>query len=85
MQGLPVKEWRRGDFFLSTDVALVDLDAVNTAFASDFMPWAVGLPKDMLRMAINSSLCLGLYHCPETTMPQSGTATTNYSLGSVSK
>lgn len=72
MQGLPVREWRRGDFFLSTDVALVDLDAVNTAFASDFMPWAVGLPKDMLRTAINNSLCLGLYHHPEIN-PQSGT------------
>lgn len=73
MQGLPVREWRRGDFLLSTDVSLVDLDAVNTAFASDAMPWAVGLPKDTLRTAINSSLCFGLYHCPEE--PQSGTAT----------
>lgn len=66
MQGLPVKEWRRGDFLVSTDVSLIDMEAVNSAFASDSMPWAVGLPEDVLRTAINSSLCLGLYHCPKT-------------------
>lgn len=64
MQGLPVKEWRRGCFLLSTDVTLIDMEAVNSAFASDSMPWAVALPEDLLRTAINSSLCLGLYHCP---------------------
>lgn len=72
MQGLPIKEWRRGDFFLSTDVALIDLDAVNAAFAADFMPWATELPEDTLRTVINSSLCLALYHWPETE-PRSGT------------
>ncbi|SPO04834.1 related to GNAT family N-acetyltransferase [Cephalotrichum gorgonifer] len=65
MQGLPTKEWRRGEFLLSTDVGLIDLDAVNDAFASDSMPWAVRLPLDTLRTAINSCLCFGLYHCPE--------------------
>lgn len=71
MQGLPVKEWRRGDFLLSTDASLIDIDAVNAVFASDYMPWAVKLPEDLLRTAINSSLCLGLYHSPEE--PDTGT------------
>ena len=66
MQGLPVKEWYRDDFFVSTDVSLIDMEAVNSAFASNSMPWAVGLPEDLLQTAINSSLCLGLYHCPKT-------------------
>lgn len=65
MHGLPVKEWHRDGFLVSTDVSLIDLGAVNSAFASDSMPWAVGLPEDLLRTAINSSLCLGLYHCPK--------------------
>lgn len=65
MQGLPVREWRRGDFLLSTDTSLIDLEAVGTAFDSDTMPWAVKLPDDLLRIAINSSLCLGIYHSPE--------------------
>lgn len=73
MQGVPIEQWRRGDFLLSTDVGLIDLDAVNTAFASDCMPWAVGLPMETLRLAINSSLCLGLYHCPEADV-NSGTS-----------
>lgn len=65
MEGLPVKEWRRESFLVSTDVSLIDMEALNSALASDSMPWAVGLPEDLLLTALRSSLCLGLYHYPE--------------------
>lgn len=78
MQGLQPREWRRGDFILSTDASLVDIEAVNIAFASDAMPWAVELPEELLRTAINSSLCLGLYHYPKTE-DSSGATNTNTS------
>lgn len=68
-------EWRRGDFLLSTDPSLVDIKAVNKAFASDAMPWAAELPEDLLRTAINSCLCLGLYHQPKT---ENTSGTANY-------
>ena len=53
MQELPAREWRRGDFLPSKDPSLDDIDAINAAFASDAMPWAVKIPED-LRTAINS-------------------------------
>jgi len=67
------REWRKDGFLISTDRALIDLDAVNAAFAADFTPWAVPLPIETLKASINSSLCFGLYRLNATGESDSAT------------
>ena len=48
-------------YTLSTDPSLLDLAALNAAFASDMLYWAKPLPLDHLRLCVEQSLCFGLY------------------------
>ncbi|KIW26007.1 uncharacterized protein PV07_09137 [Cladophialophora immunda] len=55
------KTWARDGFMISTDTALIPIDALNKAFASDDMYWASPLPEPVMRDLLDNSLCFGLY------------------------
>jgi GNAT superfamily N-acetyltransferase len=50
----------RGDYTVSPDPARLDLAAIHRYLASSY--WSPGLPLDILRRAVEGSLCFGLYH-----------------------
>lgn len=60
------QRWSRstseGDFLISTDVALIDRDYVQTVFASDDAYWAWPLEPEQLETLLAKSITLGLYH-----------------------
>lgn len=57
--------WTRrvGDltYTCSTDRRLVQLDAINAAFASDMLYWARPMVPEVLRRCVEHSMCFGLY------------------------
>ncbi|KAB8073431.1 hypothetical protein BDV29DRAFT_157621 [Aspergillus leporis] len=55
------ENWHRGDYLVSTDPELLQVEAVNAALGSDMVWWAGDLPASALREALHSSLCFGLY------------------------
>ncbi|SPJ73547.1 related to GNAT family N-acetyltransferase [Fusarium torulosum] len=62
------QNWTRGDYVVSTDPALLQVDAINAALSSDIVWWAGDLPADALWDALQSSICFGLYHKKSTDM-----------------
>ncbi len=48
-------------YTVSTDPSLLDLNAINDAFASDMLYWAKPMDPDTLRLSVDQSLCFGLY------------------------
>ncbi len=52
--------YRRGELLVSTDRNLIDVAAVHD-FLANRSYWAAGVPLDVLRRAIDGSLCFGLY------------------------
>jgi hypothetical protein len=62
------QNWTRGDYLVSTDPALLQVDAINAALSSDMVWWAGDLPADALWDALRSSICFGLYHKTSTDM-----------------
>jgi GNAT superfamily N-acetyltransferase len=57
--GQPVTH-RRGELLVSTDRSLLDVAAVHD-FLANRSYWAAGIPLEVLRRAIDGSLCFGLY------------------------
>ncbi|OAP55903.1 hypothetical protein AYL99_10055 [Fonsecaea erecta] len=55
------RTWNRDGFMISTDTALIPIDALNKAFASEDMYWAAPLPEPVMRDMLENSLCFGLY------------------------
>lgn len=53
-------EWRRGDYLISTDTALLDLATVHGFLTTSY--WAAGVPLDVVQRSIEHSLPFGLYH-----------------------
>jgi GNAT superfamily N-acetyltransferase len=51
---------RRGDFLISTDPALLDLPVIHE-FLANRSYWAPGIPLEVLRRAVDGSLCFGLF------------------------
>jgi GNAT superfamily N-acetyltransferase len=51
---------RRGDFFVSTDPALLDVTLLHD-FLANRSYWATGRPLDVVRHSLDHSLCFGLY------------------------
>jgi len=49
----------RGEYSITTDPAAVDLDAVHSAIAASY--WAEGIPRDLMRRAIDGSLPFSLF------------------------
>ncbi|KIX97300.1 uncharacterized protein Z520_06752 [Fonsecaea multimorphosa CBS 102226] len=55
------KTWTRDGFMISTDTALIPIDTLNKAFASEDMYWASPLPEPVMRDMLDNSICFGLY------------------------
>jgi GNAT superfamily N-acetyltransferase len=54
-------DWRRGDFWISTDTRYLDLDTIQR-FLSDSAYWALGRTAEQVRRSIdNSAVCFGVY------------------------
>jgi GNAT superfamily N-acetyltransferase len=51
---------RRGEYFISTDPALLDLSMMHD-FLANRAYWSPGIPEETLRRAVQGSLCFGLY------------------------
>jgi hypothetical protein len=58
-------------FTCSTDTSLIQLPALNAAFASDLMWWAKAQPLETLKKTIDNSLCFGVY-VGDASLPTSG-------------
>ena len=57
---LPVTEWTRDGYTISTDQQRLDMDMV-TRFLSEEAYWSPGLPRDLIEKAITGSMAFGLY------------------------
>lgn len=55
-----VQEWRRGEYLISTDPAMLDLETIHR-FLSGSSYWAAGRPFDVTKRAVANSLSFGLY------------------------
>lgn len=55
-----VMEWRTGDFLISTDRDLIDVETVHRYLTAESY-WAAGIPLEVLARSIEHSLCFGLY------------------------
>ena len=53
------REYRKGEFLVSTDRALIDLDVVHGLLTGCY--WAKGIPRDVVARSIENSLCFGVY------------------------
>jgi GNAT superfamily N-acetyltransferase len=58
---------RRGDFLISTDPALLDLDLIHNFLTNCY--WAKGIPKDVVARSIKHSLCFGIYDESDAEVP----------------
>ena len=63
-----VHEWRRGAYLISTDPALIDVDAVHR-YLADESYWSRGVSRDVVARSIARSLAFGLYHAPAAGEP----------------
>jgi GNAT superfamily N-acetyltransferase len=64
---LPIVEYRHGDFHLSSDRALLDLDLIHNFLTNCY--WAKGIPKDTVARSIEHSLCFGIYDESDARLP----------------
>jgi GNAT superfamily N-acetyltransferase len=53
-------EWLQGDFLISTDKALLQVDTIQ-AFLSEDSYWAKTRTREQTERAIENSICFGLY------------------------
>ncbi|HVG31475.1 MAG TPA: GNAT family N-acetyltransferase [Pyrinomonadaceae bacterium] len=54
------QQWRRGDYFISADRALLDLNLIHD-YLSNQSYWATGRSMETIRRSIENSLSFGLY------------------------
>ncbi len=65
MQSVPatnpgtIVEQRRGEYFISTDPARLDLDVIHEFLTNCY--WAKGIPREVVARSIEHSLCFGVY------------------------
>jgi GNAT superfamily N-acetyltransferase len=52
-------DYRKGEFTVSTDPALIDLDLVHGFLTECY--WAKGIPRDVVARSNENSLCFGVY------------------------
>jgi GNAT superfamily N-acetyltransferase len=57
-------EQRRGDYLISTDPSRLDLAAIHGYLGGESY-WAQGRPLDVMRRALEHSLCFGVYRGDE--------------------
>ena len=53
------RECRRGEFTVSTDRKLIDLDVIHGFLTNCY--WAKGISRDVVARSIENSLCFGVY------------------------
>jgi GNAT superfamily N-acetyltransferase len=53
-------EWTRGPYVISTEGGRIDIDAVHAFLTKAY--WSVGVSYDVVRRAVEHSLCFGLFH-----------------------
>src|SRR6202049_2313316 len=53
------REYRKREFTVSTDHALINLEVVHGFLTECY--WAKGIPRDVVARSIENSLCFGLY------------------------
>ena len=53
------REWRRGDWVISTDRARLQVDVVHGYLARSY--WAPGIAREKVERSIEASLCFGVY------------------------
>jgi GNAT superfamily N-acetyltransferase len=54
-----VTDYRRGDFFISTDRELLRLDVVHRFLTNCY--WSKGISREVVERSIEHSLCFGIY------------------------
>jgi GNAT superfamily N-acetyltransferase len=55
-----LREYRRGEFLISTDRARIDLDVTHAFLTACY--WAKGIPRDVVARSLKHSLCFGIYN-----------------------
>ncbi len=53
-------EWREGEFEVSDERELLDVDVIHGYLLGSY--WAAGIPREIVERSIAGSLCFGLYH-----------------------
>ncbi|KAI1326547.1 hypothetical protein F5Y16DRAFT_374503 [Xylariaceae sp. FL0255] len=66
------RNWYREGYLVSTELKLLDADAVQAAMASDLMWWTKSLPREVVVKMLQNSLCFGLYELPKSTSEIAG-------------
>jgi len=59
LQTEEAREYRKGEFVVSTDRARMDLDVIHGFLTNCY--WAKGIPRDVVTRSIENSLCFGVY------------------------
>ena len=54
-----IHEYQKGDFTISTNPELLDIDTIHAFVSRSY--WARGIPKALVAKAIRHSFCFGLY------------------------
>jgi GNAT superfamily N-acetyltransferase len=72
MTDIAPREWRRGEYSISTDRRRLQLDVVHGYLARSY--WAAGIPRAVVERSIENSLCFGLYRSHESGEVQIGFA-----------
>lgn len=52
-------QWQQGQYWVSSDKALLDFELIHQFISTSY--WAKGMPAETLKVAIDGSLCFGLY------------------------
>ena len=58
-----IREWRCGEYVVSTDKSRLDLDVVHGYLKRPY--WAGGVPLDVVRRSVENSLVFGMYRGAE--------------------
>ena len=61
MQNKKYYETEKGDYQISTDTSLLDMDVIYNYLSGESY-WALNIPRDIVEKSIANSLCFGVYH-----------------------
>jgi GNAT superfamily N-acetyltransferase len=53
------KEWRKGEYLLSTDKSKIEIEIVHRFLAQSY--WAESIPLEVVEKSIDNSLCFAIY------------------------
>lgn len=65
-------EWYKDNFLFSTNPSLIQLAAVNAAFATDYVHWAKPMKESLLKKMLDNSHCFGVYELPKSSAEIAG-------------